>query len=61
MEWDKLVEAGEEKKRETRKQLAELRLRFKQLKEQNDRLPSHMRVNSRVPGRMHKTLLPALP
>ncbi|VDM31516.1 unnamed protein product [Hydatigera taeniaeformis] len=47
MEWDKLVEAGEEKKRETRKQLAELRLRFKQLKEQNDRLPSHMRVNSR--------------
>ncbi|KAH9285904.1 Cilia- and flagella-associated protein 44 [Echinococcus granulosus] len=47
MEWDKLVEAGEEKKRETRKQIAELRLRFKQLKEQNDRLPSHMRVNSR--------------
>ncbi|VDK32890.1 unnamed protein product [Taenia asiatica] len=47
MEWDKLVEAGEGKKRETRKQLAELRLRFKQLKEQNDRLPSHMRVNSR--------------
>ncbi|KAL5112674.1 Cilia and flagella-associated protein 44 [Taenia crassiceps] len=47
MEWDKLVETGEEKKRETRKQLAELRLRFRQLKEQNDRLPFHMRVNSR--------------
>lgn len=48
MEWDKLIEAGEEKKRETRKQIAELRLRFKRLKELNERLPAHMRINSRV-------------
>ncbi|KAM7540955.1 hypothetical protein Aperf_G00000038268 [Anoplocephala perfoliata] len=47
MEWDKLIEAGEEKKRETRKQIAELRLRFKRLKELNERLPAHMRINSR--------------
>lgn len=49
-EWDKLVEAGEEKKRETRRQVAELRLKFKKLKEQNDRLPAHMRINTHVIG-----------
>ncbi|VDN95986.1 unnamed protein product [Rodentolepis nana] len=46
MEWDKLVEAGEEKKRETRRQVAELKLRFKMAKEMNERLPVHMRISS---------------
>lgn len=48
MEWDKLVEAGEEKRRETRRKIAELRLRFKRLKEQNEKLPEHMRVTVKV-------------
>lgn len=48
MEWDKLFEAGEEKKRETRRQIAELKLRFKRAKELNERLPTHMRISSGV-------------
>lgn len=56
LEWDKLVEAGEDRKRETRKQISELRMRFKRLKDQNERLPAHMRINTRVSSFCRKLL-----
>ncbi|VDL93794.1 unnamed protein product [Schistocephalus solidus] len=46
-EWAKLVEQGEEKRRDTRRKVAELRMKFKRLKEQNEKLPEHMRIDLR--------------
>ncbi|KAF6778001.1 hypothetical protein AHF37_02391, partial [Paragonimus kellicotti] len=43
-EYDRLMNLVEQKKAETRKKVTELRLRFKQLKEQNEKLPERIRL-----------------
>ncbi|KAF7233251.1 WD repeat-containing protein 52 [Paragonimus skrjabini miyazakii] len=43
-EYDRLMNLVEQKKAETRKKVTELRLRFKHLKEQNEKLPERIRL-----------------
>ncbi|TPP62627.1 WD repeat-containing protein 52 [Fasciola gigantica] len=43
-EFDRLVSLAEQKKADTRKKVTELRLRFRRLKEQNERLPERIRL-----------------
>ncbi|KAG5450601.1 Cilia- and flagella-associated protein 44 [Clonorchis sinensis] len=43
-EYDRLMSLAEQKKAETRRKVTELRLRFKQLKEQNEKLPERIRL-----------------
>lgn len=47
-EFDRLVTLAEQKKADTRKKVTELRLRFRRLKEQNDRLPERIRLSKEV-------------
>uniref|UniRef100_A0A183AL09 WD_REPEATS_REGION domain-containing protein n=1 Tax=Echinostoma caproni TaxID=27848 RepID=A0A183AL09_9TREM len=44
-EYDRLISLAEQKKAETRKKVTELRLRFRRLKEQNERLPERIRLS----------------
>ena len=47
-EHDKLMKEAEEKKREVRQHIAKMRRMFKQLLEQNDTLPTHLRLHKDV-------------
>ena len=47
-EHDKMMKEAEEKKREVRRHIAKMRRMFKQLLEQNDTLPSHLRLHKDV-------------
>jgi uncharacterized membrane-anchored protein YhcB (DUF1043 family) len=47
-EHDKMMKEAEEKKREVRRHVAKMRRMFKQLLEQNDSLPKHLRLHKDV-------------
>ena len=47
-EHDKLMKEADEKKREVRRHIAKMRRMFKQLLEQNDTLPTHLRLHKDV-------------
>lgn len=47
-EYDKMMKDAEEKKREVRRHITKMRRMFKQLLEQNDALPVHLRLHKDV-------------
>ncbi|VEL33456.1 unnamed protein product [Protopolystoma xenopodis] len=47
-EQDKLLDLAEKKKADTRRRIGELRLKFKRLKEQNDKLPDRIRLHKKA-------------
>lgn len=47
-EHDKMMKEAEEKKREVRRHVAKMRRMFKQLLEQNESLPKHLRLHKDV-------------
>ncbi|THD23834.1 WD repeat-containing protein 52 [Fasciola hepatica] len=55
-EFDRLVSLAEQKKADTRKKVTELRLRFRRLKEQNERLPERIRLRKEWRSGFEKTL-----
>ena len=47
-EHDKMMKDAEEKKKEVRRHITKMRRMFKQLLEQNDSLPNHLRLHKDV-------------